>query len=94
MFSKIVPSFSLDNINTLGEPVSAVPGTGADCDRLGPLFLVAFLYEAIGLAQAWIVKQFFWVPHRFRHGILVAGAFGNVGDLRMLFTPVVPEAEC
>ena len=56
---------------------------------LGPLFLVAFLYEAIGLAQAWIVKQFFWVPHRFRHGMLVAGAFGNVGDLRMLFTAVL-----
>ena len=29
-----------------------------------------------------MVKQFFWVPHRFRHGILVAGGWGNTGDIR------------
>ena len=49
---------------------------------LGPLALVAILYEILGIIIAWIVKQIFWVPHRFRHGILVAGGWGNVGDLR------------
>jgi len=50
----------------------------------GPLVLVAVLYEIIGGLIAWIIKQFFWVPHRFRYGILVAGVFGNVGDIREL----------
>ena len=48
----------------------------------GPLFLVAILYEAIGLAMSWIIKQLFWVPHRFRYGILVAGGWANTGDIR------------
>ncbi|KAL0579988.1 Protein M3 [Marasmius crinis-equi] len=48
---------------------------------LGPLILVASIYEILGVLIAWIVKQFFWVPHRFRYGILVAGGWGNVGDL-------------
>ena len=49
---------------------------------LGPLILVAFVYEFLGMAIAWIVKQFFWVPHRFRYGIIVAGGFSNIGDIR------------
>ncbi|EGO19763.1 hypothetical protein SERLADRAFT_478030 [Serpula lacrymans var. lacrymans S7.9] len=28
-----------------------------------------------------LIKQFFWVPHRFRYGIIVAGGWGNVGDI-------------
>ncbi|KAG6813007.1 hypothetical protein H0H92_014744 [Tricholoma furcatifolium] len=59
-----------------------VPAFTADnISALGPLILVAILYEAIGLAMAWIVKQFFWVPHRFRYGVLVAGGWGNYGDI-------------
>jgi auxin efflux carrier family protein len=48
----------------------------------GPLVLVAVIYQAFGVIFAWIVKQIFWVPHRFRYGIIVAGGFGNVGDIR------------
>ncbi|KIK97919.1 hypothetical protein PAXRUDRAFT_135342 [Paxillus rubicundulus Ve08.2h10] len=48
---------------------------------LGPLLLVALLFESIGIMISWIIKQLFWVPHRFRYGILAAGAFGNVGDI-------------
>ncbi|KZT24321.1 auxin efflux carrier [Neolentinus lepideus HHB14362 ss-1] len=48
---------------------------------LGPLVLVAMLYEVVGIVMAWIIKQFFWVPHRFRHGIIVAGGWGNYGDI-------------
>jgi len=44
--------------------------------------LIALLYEAIGVVLAWTIKQFFWVPHQFRYGILVAGGWGNVGDIR------------
>lgn len=48
---------------------------------LGPLVLVAVLYEALGIFLAWIIRLLFWVPHRFRYGILVAGGWGNVGDV-------------
>ncbi|KAF9218915.1 hypothetical protein BS17DRAFT_719315 [Gyrodon lividus] len=48
---------------------------------LGPLLLIAFLYEGIGVTISWTIKQLFWVPHRFRYGILAAGAFGNTGDI-------------
>jgi predicted permease len=48
----------------------------------GPLVLVAVLYEIIGILMALLIRQVFWVPHRFRHGILVAGGWGNVGDIR------------
>lgn len=37
------------------------------------------------MAMAFVIKQFFWVPHRFRYGILVAGGWANVGDIRELF---------
>ncbi|KAF8884129.1 auxin efflux carrier transmembrane protein [Infundibulicybe gibba] len=55
--------------------------TSDNISALGPLTLVAFLYEAIGILIAWIIGQFFWVPHRFRYGILVAGGWGNYGDI-------------
>ncbi|KAG8928852.1 Protein M3 [Tulasnella sp. 418] len=48
---------------------------------LGPLILIGALYELIGLLLAFLVRQLFWVPHRFRYGILVAGCWGNWGDI-------------
>ncbi|KAJ3994796.1 auxin efflux carrier [Lentinula boryana] len=48
---------------------------------LGPLILVAIIYEVLGVAMAWITRTLFWVPHRFRYGILVAGGWANVGDI-------------
>ncbi|KAG7089655.1 hypothetical protein E1B28_011316 [Marasmius oreades] len=55
--------------------------TSDNISALGPLVLVASIYSIIGIVMAWITKQFFWVPHRFRYGILVAGGWGNVGDI-------------
>jgi predicted permease len=49
---------------------------------LAPIVLIAVLYQILGGVVAWIVTQLFWVPHRFRWGILVAGVWGNVGDIR------------
>ncbi|KAG1814665.1 uncharacterized protein BJ212DRAFT_1300462 [Suillus subaureus] len=49
--------------------------------ELGPLVLVALIYMLIGMTLSWIIKQLFWVPHRFRHGILVAGGWANIGDV-------------
>ncbi|KAJ7770739.1 auxin efflux carrier transmembrane protein [Mycena metata] len=55
--------------------------TSQNISALGPLVLVALLYEGMGMLLAWLVSQFFWVPHRFRWGILVAGGWGNYGDI-------------
>jgi len=38
--------------------------------------------------MAWIIRCFFWVPHRFRYGILAAGGWGNYGDIRMCVLPM------
>ncbi|KAJ7718718.1 auxin efflux carrier transmembrane protein [Mycena maculata] len=48
---------------------------------LGPIVLVALIYQILGIVIAWVVSRLFWVPHRFRWGILVAGGWGNVGDI-------------
>ncbi|KAJ7266365.1 auxin efflux carrier [Mycena haematopus] len=55
--------------------------TSQNISALGPLVLVALLYEGIGIILAWLISQIFWVPHRFRWGILVAGGWGNYGDI-------------
>ncbi|THH04679.1 hypothetical protein EW145_g5341 [Phellinidium pouzarii] len=55
--------------------------TPQNIDNLGVLVAVAFIYEAIGFLFAWLVKQFFWVPHRFRYGILCAGTISNYSDI-------------
>jgi auxin efflux carrier family protein len=50
---------------------------------LAPLTIAGLLYGVAGAAMAWIIKQFFWVPYRFRYGIIAAGGWGNYGDIRM-----------
>ncbi|KAJ7148770.1 auxin efflux carrier [Mycena crocata] len=71
MFSKIVPAFTSQNISVL-----------AMCYVLAsPLVLIAVIYQLMGIAIAWTTKQLFWVPHRFRWGILAAGGWGNYGDI-------------
>ncbi|KAG8981454.1 Protein M3 [Tulasnella sp. JGI-2019a] len=55
--------------------------TSANIRELGPLLLIGFVYQGLGLCFALIIRQFFWVPHRFRYGILAAGTWGNWGDI-------------
>ncbi|KAF7304414.1 Auxin efflux carrier transmembrane protein [Mycena chlorophos] len=55
--------------------------TSQNISALGPLVLVALIYEALGVLIAWVVRLLFWVPHRFRWGIIVAGGWSNWGDI-------------
>lgn len=48
---------------------------------LGPLIVIAIIYMAIGFALSLFIKQFFWVPYRFRYGILVAGGWASSCDI-------------
>ncbi|KAG7441381.1 auxin efflux carrier [Guyanagaster necrorhizus] len=55
--------------------------TSDNIGALGPLLLICVIYQALSVGIAWLTKQFFWVPHRFRYGILVAGGWANYGDI-------------
>ncbi|CAE6492150.1 unnamed protein product [Rhizoctonia solani] len=59
-----------------------VPGyTAQNIVALGPLILVACIYQIYGYVIAWITRKIFWVPRRFHSGILAAGIWSNWGDL-------------
>ncbi|KAG8745445.1 Protein M3 [Ceratobasidium sp. 414] len=59
-----------------------VPGfTTQNIVALGPLILVACIYQVYGFLVAWTVRKVFWVPRRFHNGILAAGTWSNWGDL-------------
>lgn len=47
----------------------------------GPLIVIAIIYMAFGFALSLFIKQFFWVPYRFRYGILVAGGWASSCDI-------------
>ena len=51
---------------------------------IGPIILILAVYQLYGFCLAFFIKQLFWVPHRFRHGIYVAAGWGNYGEIRML----------
>ncbi|KAI0791877.1 auxin efflux carrier [Abortiporus biennis] len=55
--------------------------TPENVSALGPLIIIAIIYTVLGIVFAWIIKQFFWVPHRFRYGFLMAGGWANYGDI-------------
>ena len=56
--------------------------TPQNINNLGVLVAIAFIYEAIGIFLAWSTKWFFWLPYRFRYGILCAGTISNYSDIR------------
>ncbi|WOO76965.1 putative transporter [Vanrija pseudolonga] len=62
-----------------GSMVSAF--TPHNVAAMGPLVLVAVIYEILGLLCAFIVKEIAWVPKDFRWGILVMGVVSNWGNL-------------
>jgi predicted permease len=64
----------------------------------GLLVIIALIYMLIGITLSWIIKQLFWVPHRFRHGIIVAGGWANTADIRKptktLWQPYILSDAC
>ncbi|KAI0271886.1 hypothetical protein BGY98DRAFT_1189525 [Russula aff. rugulosa BPL654] len=65
-------------------PTEAARGSAQivlNISSLGPLTVVGLLYGVAGGMMAWTIRRFFWVPHRFRYGILAAGGWGNYGDI-------------
>jgi len=61
--------------------------TSQNIGSLAPLTVIGLVYGLVGVAMAWIIRWSFWVPHRFRYGILAAGGWGNFGDIRACVLP-------
>lgn len=55
--------------------------TSQNIGALGPLITIGCIYQGLGLFMALIIREFFWVPHRFRNGLLAAGIWANYGDV-------------
>ena len=55
---------------------------------LALLATVGIIYGVTGTLMAWIIRSFFWVPHRFRYGILATGCWGSLGDMHMCTLPL------
>ena len=61
--------------------------TPQNIGSLAPLTVISLIYGVAGATMAWTIRRFFWVPHRFRYGILAAGGWANYGDIRMYAQP-------
>ncbi|KAK0441969.1 auxin efflux carrier [Armillaria borealis] len=58
---------------------------------MGPLFLVAFVYMALGLLFGALIREFCYVPRNFWAGILMATALSNWGNLPTAVVLTVTE---
>ncbi|KAI0920832.1 hypothetical protein AcW2_005986 [Taiwanofungus camphoratus] len=55
--------------------------TPSNVSALGPLFLTAFSYQAIGFAFGLIIREVFYVPRNFWQGIVILTGMSNWGNL-------------
>ena len=56
--------------------------TPSNISALGPLFLIAFTYQAIGFLSGLIIREVCYVPRNFWQGIIVMTGMSNWGNLR------------
>ena len=61
----------------------------SNISALGPLFVTAFTYQAIGFAFGGIIREICYVPRNFWQGIIVLSGMSNWGNLRELPPPYV-----
>ena len=59
--------------------------TPQNVSALGPLFLLAFIYQGIGFISGLIIREVFYVPRNFWQGIVIMTALSNWGNLREYF---------
>ncbi|KAI0751199.1 auxin efflux carrier [Daedaleopsis nitida] len=61
---------------------SVVPAfTPSNISALGPIFLIAFTYQAIGFLAGLIIREVCYVPRNFWQGIVVLTGMSNWGNL-------------
>ncbi|KAI0711029.1 auxin efflux carrier [Cerioporus squamosus] len=61
---------------------SVIPAfTPDNIKALGPLFLVAFTYQAIGFLSGYLIREICYVPRNFWQGVVVLTGMSNWGNL-------------
>ncbi|TFK94855.1 auxin efflux carrier [Polyporus arcularius HHB13444] len=61
---------------------SVIPAfTPDNIKSLGPLFLVAFTYQAIGFLSGYLIREICYVPRNFWQGVVVLTGMSNWGNL-------------
>ena len=56
--------------------------TPQNVSAMGPLFLIAFVYQILGFLFGLIIREVFYVPRNFWQGILILCGMSNWGNLR------------
>lgn len=56
--------------------------TPSNISALGPLFLIAFAYQAIGFAFGLVIRESCYIPRNFWQGVIVMTGMSNWGNLR------------
>lgn len=56
--------------------------TPQNISALGPLFLLAFVYQGIGFLFGLIIRELFYVPRNFWQGLIIITGMSNWGNLR------------
>ena len=56
--------------------------TPQNISALGPLFLLAFMYQGVGFFIGLIIREVCYVPRNFWQGIIIMTALSNWGNLR------------
>jgi predicted permease len=59
--------------------------TPANVSAIGPLFLLAFVYMAIGFTCGIVIREVCYVPRNFWQGIVILCGMSNWGNLRESF---------
>ncbi|KAI0758156.1 auxin efflux carrier [Fomes fomentarius] len=55
--------------------------TPSNISALGPLFLIAFTYQAIGFAFGLVIRETCYIPRNFWQGVIVMTGMSNWGNL-------------
>ena len=56
--------------------------TPQNATAIGPLLVLAFTYQILGLIFGMVVREIFWVPRNFWQGIVVMCGMNNWSNLR------------
>ena len=56
--------------------------TPQNATAIGPLLVLAFTYQILGLIFGMVIREIFWVPRNFWQGIVVMCGMNNWSNLR------------
>lgn len=61
--------------------------TPQNVSAIGPMFLIAFIYQGFGFFFGILIREIFYVPRNFWQGIIIVTGLSNWGNLRKSIDP-------